>query len=293
MKNIQHIYDDYDLYQVLFSRDKWYKCFEGVSAAIAIEHFVSKHPRPYADGVHIVETHAGASEHEKYIRDSCAVPILSYIPTDSNPRAENVQRVNVQTDSLPFNDITLSLFTSVNSGLSGKNGYSDVQALKACATNVYNSLNSPGAWFCNVFWHVELGKRILGMHVSEYPVTSRSNLRKRYDIPMFDECTLKMQENAGYLRQLSLFKWSFGRVELCHKDKVVERWQVERPFYIKYWAEETICAILHSVGFSDFVGFSNRLPNDDTGLARHNVIDPVSFDADDLPVLTDFLAIKG
>ncbi len=295
---LDSLYHDYGLYSEIYQKDIQVKAFESVNVAIAMEQFVREY-YPNCPGLRVTETHAGQSEHIRYTKEVCAVPITAYTPTDAFPSKPGVVRCNVQTDGLPRGNFVVSHYMSLATAINGAKGYPDRKTLLAVCRNVYNSLTEPGAWFFNSPQSgLDMTLFAVDEHAKEkysFWAHPKGLIRRELGLTALEKCELKCETRSIYNRMIGCVEFYVDKVDVVARGKCMRRYTVRKPMYQRFWSEPELVDVLLEAGFNDVEFFRNEI--DGTYVDTHDLLDKkitVREPEEELDTMlsTDMMALK-
>ncbi len=260
-KTINHIYEYYPLYQVMYGTSYDYKMIEAYKFNLMLENLAISYNK-FFDGLNILETHSGISEHRKLLMDTSNVPINKYKCMDINKNTTDyVVQGDIIKDKLPIHtNIVLSYYYSISTTLVPENtNYR--KAIVDMGKNIYKHLDTPGAWIFHIGDGVDDNGRSLTVGIdkeAEHYVPIHYLIRSDFNIPKEASVFLYADIERVFNRWTGIQEDHLSNIHLYVDDKVVARFNVKLPFTTRYWSEGEVFDILDECGFKTAIPWNNK-----------------------------------
>jgi hypothetical protein len=273
---INHIYDNYGLYQLTFGSDLETRAAEArMSAKAADNHYVT---RMGAKGsLRVLELFSGSSQHKSLFMSEINVPVEYYMSMDNQPglASDEVIIGDARTSVYPCHpNLILAYYYSINSTCSFNR-----TELKELFANVLRNLASGGAFWFNLgldSYRSSLsfvGVTLPGFY---YVVPPNHLLRKTFNLPPYDPCLLQATIHREYNRKTCHLYHTFEDVSILLNGKKVVRIDIRDRFVERMWSETEVVEVLNEVGFADMEFY--HVGSGGTGYAGHwssNCMSPI------------------
>lgn len=284
IKKLNHIYNCYPLYQLMYGRDFDSKCFESINAAVAAEfywHRILKMKTP----LNVMELFSGVSEHRPYFLQSCKAKIDRYDCLDNEPSVGNdyVKVGDAITDYYGGGyNFLIAHYYSLCTCIFGSDYVHSRQKMVEFFANVKRNIQHPafsnkptpnkGAFYFNLSANgyvnslLNVGEIIKGFY---YHIPLDHSMRKLLKIDPYINCSLTATTHRTYDRlTCTNYDWISDVFVRVNGVKIVE-FKVERPFTHRFWAETEIVDVLHEVGCDDVMFYNNIITSGDDMLSDH------------------------
>lgn len=289
---LEHVYECYPIYSLLYGRDIDAKAFEAVNACIAAEHFWMDRLNQKSK-LSILEMFAGISEHKNFFLQSCKAPISRYACLDNQPGVANDDVVigDAITDEYPgsFNFL-IAYYYSLATCIYDANYIHSRESMVKFLRNVQHNLTltkgttkrsgkPKGGFYFNLSsngYFNALANIGTPIKKFEYHVPICHPIRKMFGIDAYAKSVmLTADTKRTYDRMLSTNYDYLENVQLWVGNKVVAKFKIARPFSHRFWSETEIVDIAKEVGFTDIVFYNNMVASGEDLISSHSTLKPL------------------
>jgi hypothetical protein len=285
---INHMYDLYELYAVMYSRDYAWKAAEarGLSyvmtqAAIRSKKLLAQGKKAYdyaKNGFNVLEVFSGKGEHLPHVKLPKDLTLKSYTHNDLRNHtgvATNFVQGDALTTKFDGHNFACALFYSMSS-LHDEHGSHNRKYLIQLFKNMYDSLPEGGCFFvdfCPDGYRLSLSVESTDNEdMAEITVDPNADLRERFNIPFDVECKLRYKKHVYYDRSLAqCFDQFTTPVSIMVGNKTVASITIEEPMTQRYFSEAELADIAREAGFKDFMFFDLNYSNSDFSVAENIV----------------------
>lgn len=272
---IDHIYDFYELYTLMYSRSAPWKSAEAMGlsyamtqAAIRSRERLSNSQPAFnfeKEGFTVLEAFSGRGEHLPHLRLPTDLKLNNYFNNDIRDHGGActgfVQGDALTTDFSAYGiNFACALFYSMSS-LHDENGSHDRKFLIRLFKNMYDSLPVGGCFFvdfCPDGYRMSLALEATNDDApAEIVIEPDDDLRKVLNIPYHADCYLKYKKHPKYNRATATCSDYFkGPVQVIADDKVVCSVSIKHPMTQRYYSEAELTDIAREAGFKEFMFFN-------------------------------------
>lgn len=272
---VNHIYENYDIYKVIYGREFEIKAWEVSKFAGMIKHWLGlivKDRMP----LHVLESFAGRSEHERFFADYPQLNIQSYSMLDIVPN-DNPQVIvgDIRNVDLPKHiNVVLAFYYSMHY-VNNDQGQKTLGALLDMFRNVRSHLqevaNTTGKPACfivhagdheqkGVEYEVPINPSIEG---AQFPVPMHiTSLFERFKAdPVLDSLMIECDLNRVMDRDTGLTIDRIENAKFMLNGKSVGKLVVKEEFNYRVWAPITLIDIAREAGFQHHLSFRNVMEN--------------------------------
>lgn len=279
---LDHIYDDYGLYSLYYSREFDVKAFEALNAIVAASDFYHRYlKREKVSGLRILELFAGRSEHKDFFVNNCGLPIETYSCLDNAKHLKtNPEPGVVYGDALHMSklgntnyNLMLSFFHSLNGPIDLKASEIDRKTVLLHLKNAASILKRAeiGAYFLHL-GNPGLGpiaEQVSSLDDEEVVTTTMyvhagHRLRTQYKVAPSDTMFVEFVTSSEYRRSASTMYTKFKTIRVMSSSptgrnpKVLNWITVRTPFIFRTWSENEMIDMMREAGFTDFLFYHNN-----------------------------------
>lgn len=262
IKEIDHIYDMYDLYSVLYSRSPMYKLGESICFSYILDDYLATHPKgKKIKSPRIIELCSGSSHHKRGFLENLSVGVDYYHCMDFYPSTNPEVIVGNLRDEIPPDyNVMLGYFFFCGSVLDD-DMVPTTNALKETFTSIYNSLKRAGGGIAildlpNNPYSCQLLTGCPSFYSSDGECESsrvpfNHPLRKTLGIPKYGSLVIESNTKNYYdrLTNIGVDDYTGCPVRIVYEDKEVGLIKVKKPFMINYLSEIEAVRLAVDAGF--------------------------------------------
>lgn len=272
-QRINHLYDFYELYGALYSREYPWKAAEGRGLGFAMAHAAVRSKKLLAqgkpalnfevEGFNLMEIFSGRGEHHMHMKLPEALKINSYQHNDMRDHSEvcpDFIQGDSTTTTFEGRNFIAALFYSMSS-LHDEHGNHDRKLLLKLFKNMYDNLPAGGAFFadfCSDGYNMSLAVDDSDSEdFTEVSVDSDSPIRTALNIPYHVQCTISYKKRSVYNRVTATCSDFFTTpITVTAGSRTVAEVYVQEPMTQRYFSEPELIDIAKEAGFTDFMFFS-------------------------------------
>lgn len=270
---INHLYDFYELYSSLYSREYSWKASEARGMGFAMSHTAIRSKKLLAqgkpaldfekDGFDVMEIFSGKGEHHMHLKLPGALKLNSYQHNDLRDHSAdcpNFTQGNSMDVKFEGRNFISALFYSMSS-LHDEHGSHDRKYMVQLFKNMYDNLPEGGAFyadFCSGGYALSLSVDETDTDdFTEVDIDSDSPLRVALDIPYHVTCKIQYKKRSVYNRTTATNSDFFiTPISIIAGSRTIAEVYVQEPMTQRYYSETELLDIAKDAGFTDFMFFN-------------------------------------
>lgn len=274
-QRINHLYDFYELYSALYSREYSWKAAEARGMSFVMAHTAVRSKKLLAqgkaainfekEGFNVLEIFAGRGEHEKHLKLPPELKITRYTHNDlrdHSAECPNFVQGDATTTKFDFGQNFIAALFYTMSSVHDDHGSHNRQLMVKLFKNAYDNLPPGGAFyfdFCSGGYAMSLAVDATDEEDEETEVVVEpdSALRLALGIPYHIGCKIQYRKRSVYDRTTATCIDHFVTpISVIAGARTVATIHIKEPMTQRYYSEPELVDIAREAGFTDFLFFN-------------------------------------